>query len=87
LADIASGTATVVFHSVVWPYLAESERHAVTALMEDAGRRATATAPLAWLRMELGTEEAEVRLRIYPGIEERMIARCGFHTPGVRWAG
>lgn len=86
LADIVPGTATVVFHSVVWPYLAESERHAVTALIENAGQRATAAAPLAWLRMEPGAEEAEVRLRIYPGLEECMIARCGFHSPAVRWA-
>jgi hypothetical protein len=93
LARPAAGVATVVFHSVVWPYLSESERARVTGIIEDAGQAAAPDAPLAWLRMEPRTEprgqpgsnEPEVRLRIYPGFDERVIATTTFHAPAVRW--
>jgi hypothetical protein len=87
----------VVFHSVVWPYLAESERARVTGIIEKAGRAAAPDAPLAWLRLEPRMEpqiepqgepggyEPEVRLRIYPGYDERVIATTAFHAPAVRW--
>lgn len=95
LARPAAGAATVVFHSVVWPYLAKPERERVTAIIEEAGRAATPDAPLAWLRMEPriepqlepGVNEPEVRLRIYPGFDERVIATTSFHAPAVRWIG
>jgi hypothetical protein len=89
LARPAAGMATVVFHSVVWPYLAESERVRVTGIIEGAGQAATPHAPLGWLRMEprgeAGGNEPEVRLRIYPGFDERVIATTTFHVPAVRW--
>jgi hypothetical protein len=93
LARPAAHAATVVFHSVVWPYLTESERARVTGIIEEAGRGATRDAPLAWLRMEprmeprveSGRDEPEVRLRIYPGFDERVIATTRFHVPAVRW--
>jgi hypothetical protein len=85
LAEAATGVATVVYHSVVWPYLTEEERNRVTFVIEAAGARANSSAPLAWLRMEPGAKEADLTLRIYPGFEERVIATCGFHTPAVHW--
>lgn len=92
LARPVTGVATVVFHSVVWPYLAEFEQARVTGLIEEAGQAATPNAPLAWLRMEpqmeprgeRGSTEPEVRLRIYPGFDERVIATTTFHVPAVR---
>jgi len=89
LARPVVGAATAIFHSVVWPYLPEDERVKVTETIEEAGCRATPEAPLAWLRMEspavTAGKEPEVRLRIYPGFEERMLATTTFHTPAVRW--
>jgi hypothetical protein len=85
LAQPTPHVATVVFHSVVWPYLAEPERARVTAIIEKAGRGATPDAPLAWLRMEPATADPDVRLRIYPGFGERVIATTAFHVPNVRW--
>jgi hypothetical protein len=32
-----------------------------------------------------GNNEPEVRLRIYPGFDERVIATTTFHVPAVRW--
>ena len=85
LAQVVTEVATVVYHSVVWPYLADDERQRITAAIKNAGERATAAAPLAWLRMEPGAQEADLTLRIYPGFEDRIIATCGFHTPAVHW--
>jgi hypothetical protein len=94
LARPVAGTATVVFHSAVWPYLTESERARVTAIIAEAGRAATPDAPLAWLRMEPRMESRmepesnglpEVRLRIDPGFDEHVIATTTLHAPAVRW--
>jgi len=87
LAEPVGGVTTVVYHSVVWPYLTDDERQRMSAAIENAGRHATPEAPLAWLRMEPGAKEADLTLRIYPHFEDRVVATCGFHTPAVRWLG
>lgn len=46
------GEATVIFHSIVMQYVSPEERARIVSLMLQAGERATADAPLAWLRME-----------------------------------
>jgi len=81
------GTATVVFHSIVMQYLERAERRRLRALLEEAGDRATADAPLAWLRMEPGTDQADVQLTLWPGGSKRLIARSGFHGRPVHWLG
>jgi hypothetical protein len=53
------------------------------AALEDAGTRASRTAPRAWLRMEPGGEQAEVRLTCWPGGEERLVATTSFHGRAV----
>lgn len=85
LAQPVSGAATVLFHSIVWQYLSHEERAEVTEIVEQAGSRATAAAPLAWLRMEPGKESAEIRLKIFPGFADRLIAVAGFHMGQTRW--
>lgn len=85
LAAPVPGCTTVVCHSVVWQYLPEPTRVAVVAALEDAGARATDEAPVAWLRMEPGEvpadpdRAAELRLRAWPGGEDRLLARSGYH--------
>ena len=84
----AAGFATVLFHSVVWWYLPEPERAEVTASMEAAGAAASRSAPIAWLRLEgASTEQAELRLRIWPGGDDRLIATSHWHGAWVRWLG
>ncbi len=87
LADAAPETATVVFHSIVMQYLAKTERRRVHEVLVDAGARATPAAPLAWLRMEPGTNRADVHLTLWPDGRERLIAHAGFHGRPVRWLG
>lgn len=86
LAAPAAGLATVVFHSVMWWYLSEPERERVTALIEDAGARATAAAPLAWMRFDLfGAARYEVQLRTWPGGGFRRLAFACPHGRWVEW--
>jgi hypothetical protein len=86
LADSRSGVTTVVFHSVVMPYLTEESREKVRCVIEDAGARATVNAPLARLSMEPGADQAEVHLTVWPGGERRLIAYAGFHGRDVKVA-
>jgi len=83
LAEARPGLATVVFHSIVIQYLSEDERGALTALLNVAGERAEARAPLAWLRMEPAGERAELRLTTWPGGEERQLGTAGYHGDPV----
>jgi len=79
LAERAPETATVIYHSVVSQYLSEEERVALFDTIGRAGERASADAPLAWLRMEPGDDRANVDLTLWPGGKERRLARVGYH--------
>jgi hypothetical protein len=85
LATPTPGLATVVYHSIAIQYFDEASRDRAMAAIADAGRRATRDAPLAWIRMEPGGEQAEVRSTVWPGGEERLVATTGFHGAGVRY--
>jgi hypothetical protein len=95
LATPAPGVATVVAHSVVAQYLGEAGWYELLEVLNEAGARATADAPLAHLRMEpvMGSGagarggEFEVRLTTWPGGEHRLLARCSGHGPPVEWLG
>ncbi|NNL67630.1 MAG: DUF2332 domain-containing protein, partial [Myxococcales bacterium] len=67
-AGLPAGVATVLHHSTMWWYVPREEQERITAAMEAAGGRATAQAPLAWLRSEPPNLDCvEIRLRIWPG--------------------
>jgi hypothetical protein len=82
LAEPATGRATVIYHSIVSQYLSDTERAALFDGIHAAGERATADAPLAWLRMEPVDDRAALDLTFWPGGEERRLGRVGYHgTP------
>jgi hypothetical protein len=86
LAAEAPGRCRVLFHSVMWMYVPEAERRRIGELLEEAGARASAAAPLAWLRMEgVNYEHCEIRLRVWPGDEDRLLGRCHYHGAWVEW--
>ena len=90
LAEPAPGTCTVVYHSIVWQYLPRDSRSAVKTAVTTAGAAATSAAPIAWLRMEPGdvpSDAAELRLRVWPGGEDRLLAHSGYHGWPVWLAG
>jgi hypothetical protein len=83
LAKPAVGQATVIYHSIVSQYLTDAERTALFESIREAGGRATADAPLAWLRMEPADDRANLDLTVWPGGEERQLARVGYHGSPV----
>lgn len=86
VASLPDGETSVLFHSVMWMYVSEAERKRIHALMSDAGARATPDAPLAWLRVESANfDHCEIRLRTWPGGEERLLGRCHYHGAWVEW--
>jgi hypothetical protein len=88
LAEPAQGTATVIYHSVVWPYLSNDMRQRIETAIADAGAAATADAPLAWLQLERWNSDAtrQVILTRWPGGEERTVAAAQFHGAFVHWS-
>ncbi len=88
LRHYSPGTCTVVAHSVFLQYLSEQDRSSLIDLIREAGHRATREAPLAWLRMEPAARAgrpnlAEVRLNLWPGGTETVVADAGFHGQPV----
>ncbi len=81
------GMATVLMHSVVWQYIEPAEQQAIIQAMTLAGERATSAAPLAWLRLEPQGElgDVELRCRLWPGADERLLARCHPHGQRIHW--
>lgn len=85
------GTTTVLLHSVVWQYLSAPEQAQVSARLEALGAQAGADQPLAHLRAEpwRRTPGADrdfwVRLRAWPGGEDRALGLMAPHGPPVAW--
>ena len=79
LREPAPNRATILFHSIVEQYLSEEELASFHRSIGEAGQRATPRSPLAWLRMEPDGDRAAVRLTLWPGGEDRLLARAGYH--------
>ena len=79
-----AGTATIVFHSIVWQYLSRSTKDQMRAVLRDEGGRATVDRPLAWVRLEPAGEWADVRLTMWPGGEDEVLAVGTHHGAGLR---
>lgn len=88
LSSTQPGVATVVFHSIFAQYLSPEERNGLFELLQEVGERSDEDAPLAWLRMEpepISGTHAEVRLRIWPQLSDRLLARSGYHGERISW--
>ncbi|NII11701.1 DUF2332 domain-containing protein [Oleiagrimonas sp. C23AA] len=87
LATAVPGQLTVVFHSLVWDYLPEATRERIQAAMTQAGSRADARAPLAWMRLEPGDDMARPQLTLttWPGGETRLLAETDAHGGRIEW--
>ncbi len=89
LAKQQPGTVTVLYHSIMWQYMPPSIRGDITAQMQAAAARATASAPLAWLRFEPPTpdQRPELRLTIWPDGIDQLLATAHAHGTSVAWVG
>ena len=85
------GTTTVLMHSVVWQYLSTPEQAQVEARLEALGAQAGADQRLAHLRAEPWRRTPDaghdfwVRLRTWPGGEDRVLGLMAPHGPPVAW--
>lgn len=92
-APQAAGCTRALFHTVMWQYLPQGTRDAITAMMEAAGAAATAERPLAWLRLETNraTFRHELTVRYWPygsageGAEWNQLAEAHPHGAWVSW--
>ena len=76
----------VLFHSIMWQYLPETTRSAILAHIQTCGSSATSIAPFAWLRLEAHDgEQSALRLTLWPGGQERIMARAGYHGSSAHW--
>jgi hypothetical protein len=85
ITSLPAETVTVVFHSMVLPYLSPSSRHGMRDALHAAGATATDDSPLAWLRMEPARERGDLRLTWWPGGEEVVLATTGYHGQDIEW--
>ncbi len=87
LAQPREGQTTVIFHTIVWQYLGAQEKQRLHEIIEAAGARATAAAPLAWLSLEhpAGVPAPELRCRVWPGGATRLLGLAHPHGNWVDW--
>ena len=87
LAKPVAGVATVVAHTIVWQYFAPATAAVARRALDDAGARATTSAPLAWLAFEHRRNDAppELTLTIWPGGARRVLARAHPHGNWIEW--
>lgn len=88
--QLRSGATTVLWHSVMWQYLPEPERHRVEERVAELSDGAAPDAPFARLSMEpvgLGTARTEfpVSLQVWPGGVERRLGVAAPHGVPVTW--
>jgi hypothetical protein len=85
LASSRTGVTTVVYHSVFMQYVSARGQARIALAIETAAARASSDGPLAYLRMEPGAQTFEVRLTLWPGGGDELLALTRAHGTGVRW--
>ncbi|WIM87537.1 DUF2332 family protein [Candidatus Mycobacterium wuenschmannii] len=89
--ELAGGTLTVLWHSIMWQYLSLPEQSTIEAAIDKIGARAGPDSPFAHLTLEphRRTPDSEiefvVRVRSWPGGDSRLLAACSPHGPPVVW--
>lgn len=87
LGSRPSDACTVIFHSIFWQYMPQAKQAAIRDLIQDTGQDTTASAPLAWLRMEpdVLTDYPRIRLTLWPTGDDRILGTTHFHGAWVKW--
>lgn len=84
------GVTRVLYHSVMWQYLPDRTRRAITVAMEHAGAHAAGDRPLAWVRLETNREtfRHELSIRYWPGGAESVtLSEAHPHGAWIAWRG
>ena len=82
------GVVRVIFHTVVWQYIPKPTRAAIKKLIEEAGSKASAERPLAWIMVEVdrNTFRQQLRARYWPGGDKKVVlGESHVHGAWVEW--
>ena len=81
------GVARVVMHSVAYQYFPPEAQDRVKRRIARAGEQASTDAPIAWLRFEKEPDDKQtsLRLTLYPGGDDRLLAWCHPHGSAIVW--
>jgi len=84
-----TGAAHVIYHTIAWNYQDADSRDRNRRLIEEAGAKATANAPLAWLRFEADDQDpgAALTLTLWPDGQEHHLGRADYHGRWIQWSG
>ena len=85
-----AGVARVLMHAVALQYAPEETTARIAAHAARVGAAATGEAPFAWLRFEADPEFGErgsLRLTLWPGGGERVLALGDTHGEKLHWLG
>ena len=88
LAESAAGSATVIYHSVVWQYLPAETQRRITARLAAAGATATKDRPLAHLALEYSGPDYALRLTLWlggGGKTDTLLATTHAHGAWLNW--
>lgn len=87
LDNAPEGQLHLIQNTVAWQYFPQTAQARGAALIEAAGARATARAPVAWVQMENDGHGpgAAIGLRIWPGDIRMNLGRADFHGRWVDW--
>lgn len=89
--SLRRGTTTVLWHSVLWQYLTQHDRDAVTATIQQLGAAASVDMPFAHLCMEPTRRTAEsaheflVVLELWPTGDRRILGTSAAHGIPTVW--
>ncbi|MXO60222.1 DUF2332 family protein [Altererythrobacter salegens] len=84
------GVTRVLFHTVMWQYLPDASKEAISEMMEAAGTAGEPTRPLAWISLETNraTFAHELHVRYWPGGEQAVqLTTAHPHGAWVEWLG
>ncbi|MDD9909457.1 MAG: DUF2332 family protein [Ahrensia sp.] len=89
LAQPVSGQCSVIYSTIAWQYLPHEARATGETVIRAAGARATADAPLAWLRVEADGDSpgAGIHLVLWPSGQDIALGRADFHGRWLDWRG
>jgi len=87
LAELRSGATTVVFHSLLFPYLADDERLELERLIRRAGEQADHDRRLAWVSLEPtpGYDDVLLTCELWPDGRRVRLATSTPHGTKIRW--
>ena len=81
------GITRVVFHSIIWSYLDRLTQERIANHLAQIGAASSSNRPFAWLRLELAGKDqpAALRLTLWPGGTDELLAHVHPHGTWVRW--